>query len=75
MINLHAPSRVAPMADRPAGYLAAANAAARLAQKSDTEQVWLEMELRKLLEITNNNENTSLFMILDDIVNINKLQE
>jgi len=29
------------MADRSAGYLAAANAAARLAQKSDTEQVWV----------------------------------
>lgn len=43
VINLHAPSRVAPMADRPAGYLAAANAAARLAQKSDTEQVKVQL--------------------------------
>ena len=38
VVNLHASSsRVA--ADRPAGYLAAANAAARLSQKCETGQV------------------------------------
>ena len=67
------------MADRSAGYLAAANAAARLAQKSDTEQVWVGDEILVEEAVGNNKREyrfqLHFFMILDDIVNIHKLQK